>query len=87
MMTQSEYEAMLLEGLAEDGILATTELPDELARPGIETWGELIHASASATWEFCDHNDDGYACVMKQTFPVEAPPFQYTILDNHPFPG
>ena len=92
MMTQLQYEDMLLAGLAERGIYADTELPPERIRPGgddgtIDTWGELVPASATATWDFCDHNDDGFACVMKQTFPVDAPPFTLTILDNHPFPS
>jgi hypothetical protein len=90
MMTQPEYEAMLL---ADRGVSADDPLPASLIRPGgpdglIDTWGELAHAAATATWEFCDHNDDGLTCVMKQTAPSGAVGWTmaYTILDNHPFP-
>ncbi len=65
IMTQAEYEDMLLDGR------------------DIDTWGELIHASATATWDFCDHNDDGLACVMKQGLPGGT---YYITLDNHKFP-
>ena len=84
MMTQQEYEVMLLADRE-----AGDPLPDYLIRPGgddglIDTWGELVHASATATWEFCDHNDDGLACVMKQT--LMGGTF-YITLDNHAFPS
>ena len=91
MMTQQEYETMLL---ADRGLSADDPLPESLVHPGgddglIDTWGELAHESATATWEFCDHNDDGHACVMKQTAPSGAAGWTmaYTILDNHPFPS
>lgn len=92
MMTQAEYEAMLLE---DSGLSAGDALPESLVHPGgddglIDTWGELAHKAATATWEFCDHNDDGLACVMKQTAPTGAVGWTttaYNILDNHPFPS
>ena len=94
MMNQDQYELMLLEGR---GVSAHDPLPGHLVHPGgddgiIDTWGELAHEAATATWEFCAHNYDGLACVMKQTFPdggAAASGFGvvYTILDNHPFPG
>ena len=67
-------------------------LPEDRWREGgedglIDTWGELLIASAQATWDFCDHNGDGFACVLVQEFPVDQPPFSLTILDNHPFPS
>ena len=81
MMTQAEYEDMLLAGR---GVNAGDLLPPELVRPGLNTWGELIQAAATATWDFCDHNDDGYTCVMKQTLPGGT---YYITLDNHKFPN
>ena len=80
-MTQAEYEDMLLAGR---GVNAGDLLPPELVRPGLNTWGELIQAAATATWDFCDHNDDGYTCVMKQTLPGGT---YYITLDNHKFPS
>ena len=50
----------------------------------IDTWGELIHAAATATWDFCDHNNDGLACVMKQALPGGT---FYITIDNHKFPS
>ena len=81
MMTQAQYEIMLLDGR---GVNADTPLPEELVRPGINTWGELINAAATATWDFCDHNNDGLAYVMKQTLPGGT---FYITLDNHKFPN
>ena len=66
------------------GVNAGTPLPDDLVRGEIDTWGELIHASATATWDFCDHNNDGLACVMKQALPGGT---YYITLDNHKFPS
>lgn len=47
----------------------------------IDTWGELINEAATATWDFCDKNRDGIACVMR----TEPSPYTWTILDNRPF--
>jgi hypothetical protein len=91
MMNQEEYEAMLL---ADRGVSAGDDLPPDLVHPGgedgeVDTWGELANERATATWEFCDHNDDGETCVMRQTAPSSAAAWtmSYIILDNHPFPG
>ena len=91
MMNQDQYEVMLL---AARGVNASDLLPENLVHPGgddglIDTWGELAHESATATWEFCDHNDDGLACVMKQTAPSGAGGWvmAFITLDNHPFPS
>lgn len=91
MMTQAEYELVLLAGR---GVNADDALPEHLIHPGgadgtIDTWGELAHEAATATWAFCDHNTDGYACVMRQTLPTDANGSEnwFIILDNHPFPS
>jgi hypothetical protein len=81
MMTQQAYEDMLLDRI---GVQADTPLPPERVDGDIVTWGELIDRSATATWDFCDHNDDGYACVMRQTLPGGV---YYITLDNHAFPS
>ena len=44
---------------------------------------------AESTYAFCDHNDDGYACVMQQNLPNDASGSSKWWLaeDNHPFGG
>ena len=54
------------------------ELLEELF-PGREGYYER----AQATFDFCDHNNDGSACVMVQSFPVTAA----LVVDNHPYGG
>jgi len=41
--------------------------------------------AARRTYAFCDKNEDGYACVTKQTFPSNNAGFTYSLLteDNH----
>jgi hypothetical protein len=41
------------------------------------------------TYAFCDHNNDGYACVMQQNLPNDASGHSTYWLaeDNHPFGG
>ena len=41
------------------------------------------------TFAFCDHNNDGFACVMQQNLPTDASGKNiYTLAeDNHPFGG
>ena len=41
------------------------------------------------TYAFCDHNNDGYACVMEQNLPNDASGYSSYWLaeDNHPFGG
>jgi len=85
LMDQSTYEATYL---ADHGLRADTLLVDTghgyLVDGEIDTWGELIERSASATWEFCDKNRDGFACVVRFNLPSGSP---YLILDNRPFRG
>ena len=42
---------------------------------------------ATATYNFCDHNGDGYTCVMEQNLPNDANGSSHWFLieDNHPF--
>jgi len=44
---------------------------------------------ATATYAFCDHNGDNYACVMQQNLPTDANGSSRWLLveDNHPFGG
>lgn len=66
----------------------------EYAELLIATFGEEPYPGAAedraeATYAFCDKNEDGYACVLKQTFPANAAGFTFSLLveDNHyPFP-
>jgi len=46
-------------------------------------------ARATATYAFCDHNGDNYACVMEQNLPNDANGSSRWLLieDNHPFGG
>jgi hypothetical protein len=41
------------------------------------------------TWAFCDHNNDGYACLMEQHLPNDASGWSeyWLVEDNHPFGG
>lgn len=50
---------------------------------------DLVNLAADATWDFCDHNDDGFACVKEQTLPNDASGSgtYWITLDNHPFGG
>ena len=50
------------------------------------TGGVVPPERAAEIWEFCDKNRDGFACVMRQTFP-EGSPYNvvWTLLDNRPF--
>ena len=56
-------------------------------------WGapsmEIALAAADRTYNFCDHNGDGYACVMQQHLPNDANGSSKWLLieDNHPFGG
>jgi hypothetical protein len=61
---------------------------EEYAAALIETFGGEPYPGAAleraqATYDFCDHNEDGKACVMLQTFPATV----FTIVDNHPYGG
>jgi len=44
---------------------------------------------ATTIYNFCDHNKDGYACVMEQNLPNDANGSSRWLLieDNHPFGG
>lgn len=44
---------------------------------------------ATATYNFCDHNGDGYTCVMEQNLPNDSNGSSHWFLieDNHPFGG
>jgi len=44
---------------------------------------------AKTTYAFCDHNNDGYACVMEQNLPNEASgkSTYWLVEDNHPYGG
>lgn len=44
---------------------------------------------ATNTYNFCDHNGDGYTCVMQQHLPTDANGSSNWLLieDNHPFGG
>jgi hypothetical protein len=44
---------------------------------------------AVEVWAFCDHNNDGFACVMEQNLPNDASGSSSFALveDNHPFGG
>jgi hypothetical protein len=44
---------------------------------------------AENTYAFCDHNRDGYTCVMEQNLPNDAngSSHWWLVEDNHPFGG
>ena len=50
---------------------------------------EAAEKRAASTYSFCDHNNDGYACVMQQNLPNDASGSNIFWLaeDNHPFGG
>ena len=50
---------------------------------------EAAEKRAASTYAFCDHNNDGYACVMQQNLPNDASGSNIFWLaeDNHPFGG
>lgn len=52
---------------------------------GEEPYPGAAEDRAAATYAFCDKNDDGYACVLKQTFPSNEAGFTFSLLieDNH----
>ena len=50
---------------------------------------ERAELQSEITYAFCDHNDDGYACVLEQNLPNDASGHSsYWLLeDNHPYGG
>jgi hypothetical protein len=60
-------------------------LVDDFNAPDYET----ALGRATLTYAFCDHNDDGQACITKQTFPNAATGSAVWWLaeDNHPIGG
>ena len=48
---------------------------------------EAAEKRAASTYSFCDHNNDGYACVMQQNLPNDASgrSTYWLAEDNHPF--
>ena len=44
---------------------------------------------ATATYDFCDRDGDGYACVMEQKLPNDSSgsSLWFLVEDNHPFGG
>ena len=63
---------------------------DEYAELLVATFGEEPYPGAAddraaATYALCDKNEDGYACVLEQTFPTNASGFTVSLLteDNH----
>ena len=54
-------------------------------RSGIDD--EIALERATAVYNFCDHNGDGFTCVMEQNLPNDANGSSSWLLieDNHPF--
>jgi hypothetical protein len=78
---------------ADNGIVQGWQLlrVDEFAQFLVDDFGapsyEIAFERAETTYDFCDHNNDGYACVMVQNFPNDASGSSKWWLaeDNHPF--
>ena len=71
-------------------LLSQSDYAELLRATFDEPYPGAAEIRAAATYDFCDKNDDGYACVLKQTFPTNAAGFTYSLLveDNHyPFDG
>jgi hypothetical protein len=68
-------------------LLSLNEYADLLVDEGHAPNYESALASATATYAFCDRNEDNYACVMKQNLPNDASgsSLWFLIEDNHPF--
>ena len=48
---------------------------------------ERAKEQSEITYAFCDHNNDGYACVLEQNLPNDASGSHWLVEDNHPFGG
>lgn len=48
---------------------------------------EIAYERANITFNFCDHNNDGFVCVMQQNLPNDASgrSTYWLAEDNHPF--
>lgn len=73
-------------GIEEWQLLSQAEYADFLIETfGAEPYPGAAEDRAEVTYAFCDKNEDGYACVLKQTFPANASGFSVSLLaeDNH----
>ena len=76
-------------GVGEWQLLSQNEYAELLKATFDEPYPGAAEERASVTYVFCDKNEDGYACVLKQTLPANASGITYALLaeDNHyPFP-
>jgi hypothetical protein len=66
-------------------LLSQAEYAELLKATFEEPYPGAAEERAGVTYAFCDKNDDGYACVLKQTFPSNAAGYTYSLLveDNH----
>lgn len=66
-------------------LLSQADYADLLKATFGEPYPGAAEDRAEQTYAFCDKNDDGYACVLKQTFPSNSAGFTYSLLieDNH----
>ena len=76
-------------GVEEWHLLSQSESAELLRATFDEPYPGAAEERASVTYAFCDKNEDGYACVLKQTLPANGSGITYALLaeDNHyPFP-
>jgi hypothetical protein len=76
-------------GVGEWQLLSQSEYAELLRATFGEPSPGAAEERAEVTYAFCDKNDDGYACVLKQTLPANASGITHALLteDNHyPFP-